>query len=100
RKVRDSVSAGLGCGSVEEAALFQFWHLLATNQLKIFASLSMFLEEYRSARSNRRYFYVPNRWYRGSTSWRANNPSPKTMMNSGDGGRVAPMGPAVGCGDG
>ena len=35
------------CGSVEEAALFQFWHLLATNQLKIFASLSMFLEEYR-----------------------------------------------------
>jgi hypothetical protein len=35
------------CGSVEDAALFQFWHLLATNQLKIFASLSMFLEEYR-----------------------------------------------------
>jgi hypothetical protein len=35
------------CGSVEEAALFQFWQLLATNQLKVFASLSMFLEEYR-----------------------------------------------------
>jgi hypothetical protein len=32
---------------VEDAALFQFWHLLATNELKIFASLSMFLEEYR-----------------------------------------------------
>jgi hypothetical protein len=38
------------CGSVEEAALFQFWHLLATNKLKIFASLSMFLEEYRIGR--------------------------------------------------
>jgi Terminase RNaseH-like domain len=35
------------CGSVEDAALFQFWQLLATNELKIFASLSMFLEEYR-----------------------------------------------------
>jgi hypothetical protein len=35
------------CGSVGDAALFQFWQLLATNQLKIFASLSMFLEEYR-----------------------------------------------------
>jgi hypothetical protein len=35
------------CGSVEEAALFQFWHLLATKKLKIFASLSMFFEEYR-----------------------------------------------------
>ena len=35
------------CGSVEGAALFQFWHLLATNKLKIFASLSMFFEEYR-----------------------------------------------------
>ena len=27
--------------------MFQFWHFLATNQLKVFASLSMFLEEYR-----------------------------------------------------
>jgi hypothetical protein len=35
------------CGSVEDAALFQFWQLLATNELKIFASLSMCLEEYR-----------------------------------------------------
>jgi predicted phage terminase large subunit-like protein len=35
------------CASVEDAALFQFWHLLTTNQLKVFASLSMFLEEYR-----------------------------------------------------
>jgi hypothetical protein len=35
------------CGSVEDAALFQFWNLLTTNQLKIFSSLSMFLEEYR-----------------------------------------------------
>ena len=33
------------CGSVEDAALFRFWHLLTTNQLKVFASLSMFLEE-------------------------------------------------------
>ena len=32
---------------VEEAALFEFLRLLATNQLKVFASLGMFLEEYR-----------------------------------------------------
>ena len=37
------------CGSVEDAALFRFWHLLTTNQLKVFASLSMFFEEYRIA---------------------------------------------------
>ena len=49
RNVRSSSPAPTRqcCGSVEDAALFQFWHLLATNQLKIFASLSMFLEEYR-----------------------------------------------------
>jgi predicted phage terminase large subunit-like protein len=35
------------CATVEDAALFQFWQLLTTNQLKVFASLSMFLEEYR-----------------------------------------------------
>jgi hypothetical protein len=35
------------CKQVEDAALFQFWELLETNQLKIFSSLSMFLEEYR-----------------------------------------------------
>jgi predicted phage terminase large subunit-like protein len=35
------------CGTVDDAALFEFWRLLETNQLKIFASLSMFLEEYR-----------------------------------------------------
>jgi predicted phage terminase large subunit-like protein len=34
------------CAS-EDAALFEFWHLLTTNQLKVFGSLSMFLEEYR-----------------------------------------------------
>jgi hypothetical protein len=32
---------------VEEAALFQFWRLLATNELKVFTSLTRFLEEYR-----------------------------------------------------
>jgi hypothetical protein len=32
---------------VEEAALFQFWRLLATNDLKVFTSLTRFLEEYR-----------------------------------------------------
>ena len=37
------------CGSVEDAALFRFWHLLTTNQLKVLASLSMFFEEYRIA---------------------------------------------------
>jgi hypothetical protein len=35
------------CGSVEDAAQYEFWLLLATNRLKIFTSLSMFLEEYR-----------------------------------------------------
>jgi predicted phage terminase large subunit-like protein len=33
--------------AVEEAALFQFWRLLATNELKVFTSLTRFLEEYR-----------------------------------------------------
>jgi predicted phage terminase large subunit-like protein len=35
------------CGTVDDAALFEFWRLLETNLLKIFSSLSMFLEEYR-----------------------------------------------------
>ena len=35
------------CMSVEDAALFEFSHLLSNNRLKVFASLSMFLEEYR-----------------------------------------------------
>jgi predicted phage terminase large subunit-like protein len=33
--------------SGEEAGRFQFWHLLAANKLKVFASLSRFLAEYR-----------------------------------------------------
>jgi predicted phage terminase large subunit-like protein len=35
------------CTSVEDAALFELWHQLANNRLKVFASLSMFLGEYR-----------------------------------------------------
>jgi hypothetical protein len=33
--------------ATEDAAMFQFWNVLTTNQLKVFGSLSMFLEEYR-----------------------------------------------------
>ena len=35
--------------SVDDAALYEFWQQLAANRLKIFSSLSMFLEEYRIA---------------------------------------------------
>jgi predicted phage terminase large subunit-like protein len=35
------------CDLGEDAALFQFWQLLTANELKVFASLSMFLGEYR-----------------------------------------------------
>jgi hypothetical protein len=35
------------CMSVEDAALFEFWQLLSNNRLRVFAPLSMFLEEYR-----------------------------------------------------
>jgi hypothetical protein len=38
---------GLKVRSRGSAALFEFWSLLESNELKIFASLSMFLEEYR-----------------------------------------------------
>src|SRR5207244_3642272 len=38
---------GLKVQSRGSAALFEFWSLLESNELKIFASLSMFLEEYR-----------------------------------------------------
>jgi len=73
------------CGSVEDAALFRFWHLLTTNQLKVFASLSMFFEEYRIAEDQSPLLLCAQSLVSRPDIMVCKEPSPQTMMTMGNG---------------